>query len=214
MKKIVLSASKRMTGNKSRINQARKSGRVPGVFYSAHHKPISIEVAENTINPLVFTAKTHLIGLELEGKEESECILKDVQFDPVTDRVIHFDLIGLTKGETIEVEVPVKIIGSAVGIKDGGILQQVLHKVQVECLPKDIPDHIEVEVTNLKIGASIHIKDLQMEAIKFTNLPDSVIISVTHPKVEKEPVAGETAEITEPEVIGKGKPSEEEEKEK
>jgi len=214
MKKIVLSASKRMTGNKSLINQARKSGKIPGVFYSVHHEPMSIEVAENILNPLVFTAKTHLIGLELEGKEESECILKDVQFDPVTDRVIHFDLIGLTKGETIEVEVPVKIIGSAIGIKDGGILQQVLHKVQVECLPKDIPDHIEVEVTNLKIGASVHIKDLQLEAIKFTNLPDSVIVSVTHPKVEKEPVAGETAEITEPEVIGKGKPSEEEEKEK
>lgn len=214
MKKIVLSASKRKTGNKSLINQARKSGKIPGVFYSAHHEPISIEVAETSINPLVFTAKTHLIGLELEGKEESECILKDVQFDPVTDRVIHFDLIGLTKGETIQVEVPVKIIGSAVGVKDGGVLQQILHKVQVECLPKDIPDHIEIEVSNLKIGASIHIKDLQIEGIKFTNLPDSVIISVAHPKVEKEPVASETAEVTEPEVIGKGKPSEEEEKEK
>lgn len=210
MKKIVLSASKRITGNKSVINQARKSGKIPGIFYSAHHEPLSIEVAENTINPLVFTSKTHLIGLEIEGKEESECILKDIQFDPVTDRVIHFDLIGLTKGETIEIEVPVKLIGIAVGIKDGGILQQVLHKIQVECLPKDIPDHIEIEVTNLKIGDSVHVKDLQMEGVKFTTLSDSVVVSVTHPKVEKEPVVGETAEITEPEVINKGKVEEEE----
>lgn len=212
MKKIVLSANKRMTGKKSVLNELRKSGRIPGVFYSAHHEPISIEVLENMINPLVFTSKTHLIGLEMEGKEESECILKDVQFDPVTDKVIHFDLIGLTKGETIEIEVPVRLVGSAIGVKDGGILQHVLHKIHIECLPKDIPDQVDVEVTNLKIGDSVHVKDLQIEAVKFTTLSDSVIVSVTHPKVEKEPVAGETTEITEPEVISKGKAVEEEEK--
>ena len=171
---------------------------------------------------MVFTSQTHLISLKLKGREEQECILKDVQFDPVSDEVVHFDLIGITRGEKIEIEVPVQLIGSAVGVKEGGILQHSLHKLDIECLPKDMPERLEVNIADLKIGDAVHIKDLNFENITILNSADSIVVSVVHPKVEKEVtvaegeegIEAEGEEMEEPEVIGKGKAAaEEEEKE-
>lgn len=212
MDKVLLEAKVRESISKSHINQMRKNGKVPGVFYSKHHEPISIEVSERALNPLVFTAKTNLISLKVDNQDTLDCIIKDIQFDPVTDRVIHFDLIGLQKGEKVEIEVPVQLIGSAVGVKEGGQLQHILHKIQLECLPSDIPEHIEINVTNLKIGDAVHIKDLNVPNVSFSIPEDSIVVSVTHAKVEKEPVpADELEEAAEPEVIGKGKDQEDEE---
>ncbi len=165
MEKVVLKAGIRKTDTRSTKNQLRRDGIVPGVFYSKHEKPVSISIAENLIKPLVFTAETHLISLQLEAGQEHDCIIKDVQFDPVTDRVTHFDLLGLTSGETFQLEVPLQFIGSPVGIKEGGVLHQFLHKLEVECLPKDIPQHLEINIQELSIGDSIHVKDLNFENI-------------------------------------------------
>lgn len=215
MEKVLLEASERKTGGtKSSRKTLRKSGRIPGVFYARNIKPVAIDVPENVIKPLVFTGETNLINLKVNN-EEYDCIIKDVQFDPVTDRIVHFDLLGLTSGEKFTLEVPLLLKGSAVGVKDGGILQQHLHKLEIECLPANIPQHLEIEVTDLKIGDAIHIKDLQFENIEILNQPGTVVVSVNHPKVEKEPTPEEAAEEpAEPEVIGKGKEEEEEESEK
>ncbi|MFO7446368.1 MAG: 50S ribosomal protein L25 [Ignavibacteriaceae bacterium] len=209
MEKIILNANVRKNFSKSSRSELRKAGRVPGVFYSKHNEPIAIDVTEKSIKPLVFTAETHLIGLQVDG-DELDCVIKDVQFDPVTDKVVHFDLLGLTKDEKFQLEVPVQFHGSPVGIKEGGILQQTLHKVLVECLPGDIPQHLDIDITNLKLGDSIHAGDLSFENITILNSPETVIVAITHPKTEKEPVAGETEAVAEPEVIGKGKAEEEE----
>ncbi len=213
MEKVVLEASERKSGKKSFRKTQRKNGRIPGVFYARNIKPVSIDVAENAIKPLVFTGETHLIGLKVNN-EQYDCIIKDIQFDPVTDRIVHFDLLGLTSGEKFTLEVPLIPKGSAIGIKDGGVLQQHLHKLEIECLPANIPQHLEVNVTNLKIGDSIHVSDLQFENIEILNQPTTVVVSVNHPKVEKEPSPEEAAETpAEPEVIGKGKGEEEAEEE-
>jgi large subunit ribosomal protein L25 len=215
MEKVILEANLRNTVKKSDIKLLRKTGKIPGIFYAKNSEPMSIEVAEKSIKPLVFTAETHLIGLKVNDIQELDCVIKDVQFDPVTDRIVHFDLIGLTSGETIQIEVPVLFRGNPVGIKDGGILQQQLHKLEIECLPQDIPQHLEIDIANLKIGDSIHINDLSFENITLLNLPNTLVVSVVHPKVEKEPAPEEvTEEPAEPEVIGKGKAEEEEEEEK
>lgn len=215
MEKVVLKANIRKTKLKSETNTLRRNGDVPGIYYSKHDEPMAISVAANSLNPLVFTAETHLVSLDIDGNQEHDCIIKDVQFDPVTDKVIHFDLLGLTSGEKFQLEVPVQFIGSPVGIKEGGVLQQFLHKLEVECFPKDIPQHIEVNIQNLSIGDSIHVSDLEIENISILNPEDTVLVSVTHPKVEAEPVAAEVAEgegeQAEPEVIGKGKADKEEE---
>ncbi len=212
MEKVVLKADIRKDFNKSVRNTARKNGKVPGVFYSKHIEPFSIEVQEQALKPLVYTSQTHLIALQVDGKDEYECIIKDIQFDPLTDRVVHFDLYGLITGEMIELEVPLQFNGSAIGVKEGGIVQQLLHKLDIECLPKDIPQHLEIEITDLKLGDAIHVRDLSFENITILNSDDTVIVAVTHPKVEKEPGTGEEGEeeSAEPEVIGKAKSEEDE----
>ena len=221
MEKVIIEANERKAINKRSRNSLRNEGRVPGVLYGSRMEPIPIDVTRLVINPLVFTAKTNLISLKLNGHEEYECVIKDVQFDPVTDEVLHFDLIGLTRGEKIQLEVPLKLLGNAVGVKEGGLLQESMHKLSIECLPKDIPQSIELEVTELNIGDSIHVSDLNFENITILNPENTIVVSVVLPKVEKEVEEVEEGEeiaeeegAAEPEIIGKGKESEEEDKEK
>lgn len=212
MEKTILEANVREISTKGNLNSLRKNGRVPGVFYIKGQETLPIDVSVKNLNPLVFTSETHLISLQVPGHDEYDCVIKDVQFDPVTDKIVHFDLYGLTKGEKITIEVPLRLIGNAIGIKEGGILQHTIHKLEIECLPKDIPQFLEINVSELKLGDSIHAGDLSYDNITILTPADSVIVSVTHPKVEKEPVTGEAPveEKTEPEVIGKGKTEEEE----
>lgn len=213
MEKQELKAIIRINLSKSSNNKLRKLGRVPGIFYSRVNKPIPVEVSEKEIKPFVFTSKTHLISLAIENDKSYDCVLKDVQFDPVTDSIIHFDLLGLIEGEKFQMEVPIQLKGTAIGVKEGGIVQQVLHKLEIECLPQHIPQFLSIDITNLKLGDAIHPSELSFDNITILTPPESVIVTVVHPKVEKEPVLGEAAEEapTEPEVIGKGKASEEEE---
>lgn len=210
MEKVVLAANERSIGTKGKLTDLRKNDRVPGVFYRRKEEPIVFDVTEKAIKPLVFTSNTHLISLEIDGREPLDCVIKDVQFDPLTDKVIHFDLYGLTKGEKIQLQVPIQLFGSAVGVKDGGLVQHPLHKVEIECLPKDIPQHLEIDITNLKIGDAIHAGDLNFENITILNAEDAVIVQVVPPKVEIATVEEEAKEGAEPEVIGKGKPEDEE----
>ncbi len=211
MEKVVIEAQKRDKINKPSRSALRKEGKVPAIYYSKHHEPLAVQFAERAIHPLVFTSKTSLITLNVEGHEELDCIIKDVQFDPVTEKIVHIDLLGLKKGEKIQIEVPVQLIGNPIGIKEGGILQHTLHKVEIECLPADIPEHLEIDVVNLKLGQAIHAGDLKFDNFIVLNSPESIIAAVTHPKVEKEAAAtGETPVATEPEVIAKGKPQDKE----
>jgi large subunit ribosomal protein L25 len=212
MEKVLLEARKRENRSKSANNALRRQGRVPGVIYSRQVKPVPVDVGEGSINPLVFTAKTHLISLNIEGLDPIDCIIKDVQFDPVTDRIVHFDLQAFDAKEKIQIEIPIHLVGSALGVKEGGIVQHSLHKLEIECLPSDIPEEITVDISFLKLGESIHVKDLKLEGVDILNPEESIIVLVTHPKVEKEPVPGDVgAEVAEPEVIGKGKVEENEE---
>jgi large subunit ribosomal protein L25 len=214
METTKLKASERKDFSKSETRRIRNEGIIPGVFYSKNNQLIHINVVDKSINPLVFTAKTHLISLELEGHDEYECIIKDVQFHPVTDKVIHFDLLGLTKGEKIKLEIPVQLVGSPVGLKEGGVIQQVMHKIEVECLPRHIPEHITIDISGLNLNDSVHISDLKYDDIEFTDSQDSLIVQVTHAKIKEEaaPAAEAVVEETaEPEVIAKGKKEEKEE---
>lgn len=214
METTKVKASERKDFTKSETRRIRNEGIIPGVFYSKNNQLIHISVADKAINPLVFTAKTHLISLELEGHDEYECIIKDVQFHPVTDKVIHFDLLGLTKGEKIKLEIPVQLVGSPIGVKEGGVIQHVMHKIEVECLPRNIPEHITIDISGLKLNDSVHISDLKYDDIEFIDSQDSLIVQVTHAKIKEEvaPAAEAVVEETaEPEVISKGKKEEKEE---
>ncbi len=211
MDKVLLNAKKRTKIDKAARSLLRREGKVPAIFYSKHHEPVPVEVEERLLHPLVFTAKTHLITLSVDKDNELECIIKDVQFDPITDKIIHVDFLGLQKDEKIQLEIPVQLVGSAIGIKEGGVLQHILHKILIECLPSNIPAHIEIDITELKLGQAIYASNLSSEKYTILSPAESMIASVTHPRVEKEaaPVE-ESTEPAEPEVIAKGKQDKEE----
>lgn len=187
MAEIKLNAKKREVGKKSTLKKLRDENYVPGVFYISEKEPISIYVGESNLRPLVYTTEAHRISLNVEEMDENlDCVLKDVQFDPLTDKMIHFDLRGLTKGEKIIIEIPVNIVGTAPGIKEGGNLQVGFHKLEVECLPKDIPEHIDVDVSNLNIGDSIYVSDLEFENIDIQHDDSVVVVGVVAPSDESE----------------------------
>jgi large subunit ribosomal protein L25 len=210
MAEIKLAATKRDFKTKGELKQSRRDGFIPGVYYSKGQEPVNILIKSRDINPFIYTSENHMALLSVDGGPEIRCIVKDVQFAPVTDKIIHFDLYGVTVGEEIEVEVPLHFVGNAIGVKKGGSLQHTMHKVTISCLPKNMPEALEIDVTNLDVNDTITIGDLNFEGIKFTMPEDTMLVTCVAARDEEEEEQ-ETAEApTEPEVIGKGKSEEEE----
>ena len=217
MAEIVLNAKKREKASKGALNELRRNGSIPGTFYSKETEAFSFYANDVDINRFVFTSETHIVNLKVDGKdEELRGIIKDVQFDPITDKVTHVDILGVTAGQTLQLEIPVVLIGDAVGVREGGSVQQGMHKLDIECLPRHIPEQIEIDVTELSIGDSIYIKDLNIENIKILHSDSVMIATVLAPRKIEEPTEAVEDEVledepAEPEVIGKGKSEDDEE---
>jgi len=212
MAELKLETQSREISTKGAINQKRREGFVPGIYYSKGSEPIHFFVQEVSLKPLIYTTEMNIVNLVVDGKGDNRGIVKEVQFDPLTDHIIHIDLQGITVGETIQMQVPISIVGQSIGIRQGGRFQQSLHKIDIECLPKDIPQNIEIDISELNIGDDILVKDISMENIKILNSEDAMIIAVVAPRAEEEVEAeeAETLETTaEPEVISKSKSEEE-----
>lgn len=211
MAEITLNAEvRKLVGKRART--LRKEGKIPGIFYIHGAENITIMVPEAALRPLIYTSEAHVINLKLDNGLEQDCILRDIQFDPITDRPIHFDLQGVKAEEKLTLEIPVILVGTPKGVKDGGTMQRVLHRLKIECLPRYIPEHVEINVENLGINESIHVKDIAIENATILENENSTVVAVVPPTVLKEevPTAAPVEEITEPEVIGKGKKEEEE----
>lgn len=220
MAEINLKVQKRTEFKKSLSKDLRNEGFIPGIFYGRGVEPTPVVAKESDMRPLIYTSESRVINLSIEGEDKGHsCIIKDIQFDPIKTRPIHFDLLALTEGEKITLEVNVILKGSAIGIKDGGVLQHTLHKLDIECIPQNIPPQIEVDVTNLSIGDSVKAGDIKLEGIEILNDANASVVSVVPPAVDKEAeeaaaaAAAAAAEgeekIAEPEVIAKGKKEEE-----
>lgn len=217
MAEINLKVQKRTEFKKSLSNENRKKGLIPGIFYGHGVDPIPILATEAAMRPLIYTSESRVINLSIEGDDTGySCIVKDVQFDPLKNNPIHFDLLALTAGEKLTLEVNVILKGSAIGVKDGGLLQHTLYKLEIECLPQNIPPQIEVDITNLSIGDSVKVSDIKIDGIEILNEANASIVSVVPPSVDKEAEAAAAAAAlteeekpAEPEVIAKGKKEEE-----
>ncbi len=211
MSEFVMNAEVRTTTGKA-AKRVRWEGKVPGVYYAHGEENIPIQVPKLSLDPLIYTSETHVIDLRV-GDVTKKAILRDLQFDPVTDRAIHFDLQGLREDEVITLEIPVVLTGGIpVGVRDGGLLQHIMHKLKVSCLPKNIPGRIEVNVANLAMNKSIHVSELNIPNVTVLEALEDPVVSVVPPTVVKEVteavVAAEEAP-KEPEVVGKGKKAEE-----
>ena len=211
MSEIVLQGELReLTGK--RAKRARAAGMVPGVFYARQEPTINIQVPGPDLEPLVFTSETHVIDLRLKDGTSHKCILRDVQYDPVTDHPVHFDLQGLRENEKLTIEIPVVLTGGIPqGVRDGGMVQHMLHKLRVSCLPRHIPEKVEVNIGGLAINHSVHVRDISIPDVTLLDNPDSAVVGVLPPTVTKEAEPAPAAEeaLKEPEVVGKGKKPEE-----
>lgn len=213
MSEIIVEAQVRKDTGK-RAKNVRKQGMIPGVFYGHGEETIPIETTLAQLRPVVYTSDTHIISLKLDNGATKTCIVRDLQFDPVTDKIIHFDLYALRADEKVTMEVPVALVGTAKGVKDGGMVQHILHRIEIKCFPKDIPEHIDVDISALEIGDSIHVSALSIPNVEILEDEDSTIVAVVPPTVLKEPVptaAEGLEEPAEPELVGKGKKEEESE---
>jgi large subunit ribosomal protein L25 len=211
MSEVVLNAEVR-TNTGKHAKQSRTKGMVPGVYYARGEENINVHVPVLALNQFVFTSEAHIIDLHLADGSSHKCILRDVQFDPVTDQPVHFDLQGLKENEKLTIEVPVALVGGIPkGVRDGGMLQHFLHKVRISCLPKDIPEKIEINVAELDINTFIHVRDLSVPNVTFIEAAENAVVGVMPPHVVKEEEAAPAVEeaAKEPEVVGKGKKPEE-----
>ena len=198
MKTNALTAEKRTEKGKNACNRVRSRGYIPAVVYS-HGESESIQVPRKEFSNLFHghVSESVLIGLNYadgSGPKDQKVIVKDYQLDPVTDDVIHLDFYKVTTGEKLQTMVPVIITGTSKGERMGGILETLERELMIECLPSDLPEKFEIDVTDLEIGRSIHVKDLSVTgSVKFLVDAERVIVAVLAPKAVKEEVVVEEA---------------------
>jgi large subunit ribosomal protein L25 len=221
MEKILVKADKRSELGKGKARKLRRMGMLPAVVYSnGDSMPIKVNSKEITRLISSGVAEHALITIELNenGTKTSEhpVLLKDYQKDPVTEELLHVDFMEVSLEESVRVTVPLEIVKQPAGIKMGGILEHRLREIEVECLPTQIPDKIEVNAESVQIGHSLHVSDLPaQEGIKIVTDPAEVILTVTAPVTEEAAPEEAPEEAVEPEVVkAKGKEEEPEKEEK
>jgi len=204
-----VNVQKRTESGKKIAKRLRREGKIPGVFYFHGEESTNLIVDSKELLGVI-SDEISLINLKFDDESERQCVIRDIQFDPVNSQPVHIDFMGIKQGEKIHIIIPLHIEGTPKGVKDGGgILQQSTREVEIECLPRDIPEHLSVDVSSLDVGESIHIRDLSFEKITILSEPERSIATVIAPKVVKEEaVEGEElaeveGEQVEPEVIGK-----------
>jgi large subunit ribosomal protein L25 len=211
---ISLSARRRTDLGKGGARKARAAGHIPGIVYGHGETPIPISIGAREFQLALHGHKggNPIVNLAVEGGELT-ALVRDVQYDPITHHILHLDFQHISLSEAIEVEVPIHLVGSAVGVKDGaGIMETITRTVTVRCLPTAIPAGIDLDVSALGIGDSLHVRDLQVADVEILTDGDLTIATVVPPTVHEEKPAEEVvveAAPAEPEVIAKGKKEEE-----
>ncbi len=218
----LLDATVRTTTGKNEARRTRAAGQVPAIVYGAASEGASRDAVSISVDPKALLKILHseagantLISLKMDGKD-TKVLVKDFQLDPITHRVLHADFYRVAMDRMIEVTIPILVKGEAKGVKlQGGLLEHVRREVQIECLPADIPEHIDVDVTDLMVGQGIRLRDAATNP-KWRPVTDgdTMLVHVILPKAEESAAAATTegaagaAATSEPEVIKKGKKEE------
>ena len=214
-KDITVRAQQREGRGKNDARRARVAGMVPLSVYGGEGGTVAALAPLRDLAAILRSesGRNTIFTLDIEGVGTSEVMFNERQIDPVRGRLIHADLTRLVKGQKIEVTVPLHLVGEPVGVREEqGVLEQIVREIEIRCEPREIPDVINVDVSNLGVHDVLHISDIQVaEGIEILNAPDNVIATVGI--VKEEPVAAPVVEAeaaAEPEVIGKGKKEDEE----
>ena len=211
-KQAKLKAEQRTAIGRSAVRKLKTRGIIPAIVYGGKEKPQPLQVAARDINAVLSHASGEniLVELEIAGEQSNRmALVQEIQHSPVGGDILHVDFHAVSMDEKIQAEVPLEPVGIANGVKNfGGLLEQSLRSLPIECLPRDLPDRLTVDVSDLNIGDSIHVRDIQLPSgVTAKTQPDLTAFSVLAPVVEEEPVpiAAEGAAAG-PEVITEKKP--------
>lgn len=210
MERFVLNATLRENpGVRGVLRNLRTAGMIPAVVYGGNEKPVNVSVNMKEFLSLHKKAGNAVITLKY-GTNEDMVVIKDIQKHVVTDRIIHIDFNRVAMDKKIDIKVPLKFLGEPYGVKtQGGIAEYDIREVTVRCYPKDIPHEIVVDISSLKIGDSIRIKDIKQDKFEIRENPENIVISIISAKEETLTTAQTQAQSQQPEVIEKGKKAEE-----
>lgn len=176
MKKAQLSGSSRANVGKKDAKALRNAGLVPCVLYG-NGTQTHFSIKDITIQKLVYNPDVFQIELDIDGKKAS-AVIQDLQQNPITDKVMHVDFLELDAKKPVKVGLPVRVVGSSRGVLAGGKLMQVFRRLRVEALPADLPEAITVDITKLRIGQSVRVKDLESDGLKLLEAKNAVVVSV------------------------------------
>jgi large subunit ribosomal protein L25 len=219
MPEVVVAKAREGKFNKNAARRVRVAGKIPAVFYGPGHDPVAIEVEPKQISRILFSETGHntIFDVEISGQPAAKAMIVDWQREPINDRLIHIDLKRIALDKVLRVKVRVKLLGIPVGVKtSGGILDQVMRQVEIECLPANIPSHIDLDVSGLEMYGVLRVSDLpHSDKIKFLSAEDATVAHVVSIR-EEAPTAAETeaaaiaaataaTAAAEPEVAKKGK---------
>jgi|YNPMSStandDraft_2_1061718.scaffolds.fasta_scaffold10403_2 large subunit ribosomal protein L25 len=180
MKSIEVQGELRSIVGKVSAKAARKKGKIPAVIYS-NEGPIHIELPILTAQKLVRTQDVYLVQLTL-GDKQYPCVIREVQYHPVYDYILHMDFLAVSNEKPIVIELPLKLVGNAKGVLAGGVLVQKMRKLKVRGIPNQLPEFISADVSELELGKSLKIKDIKAEGFDIMNNKDIPVASVTIPR--------------------------------
>ena len=214
MAEVTLEVSRREKAGKGIARKLRAAGKVPAVVYGGHKEPVAIEVDRKAVSELIQKSDhgiRSIFLLKMAGTDQQRhAMIKDMQLDPLTRKMTHIDFVRVVMDEVVRVTVPVHLTGTAIGVKEGGLLDFQVRDLHIECLPGQIPDSIDVDITALGVHEYIRISEIKLpEGVKVHDDPERVVVGVTHAKAEAAPEAEAGAAVAEPEVIKKGKTEDE-----
>ena len=199
MKSITINGSQRESVGKKATKALRNAGQVPCVLYGGD-KPVHFSAAELAFSKLVYTPNAHTAVIVLDNGETLNAVLQDIQFHPVTDRILHIDFYQLFEDKEIAMDIPVSIVGNSPGVRNGGNLRRNKRKLRVKALPVNLPDFIEADISSLKIGSKLYITELANDAYSFLHPDNTVVCQVKRSRVaivdeveEEEGAEGEAA---------------------
>jgi large subunit ribosomal protein L25 len=217
MPEVVIAKPREGKFNKNAARRVRVAGKIPAVLYGSGHDPVAVEVDPKQISRILFSETGHntIFDVDVAGTATAKAMIVDWQREPINDRLIHIDMKRIALDKALRVKVRVKLLGVPIGVKaSGGILDQVLREVEIECLPADIPGHIDLDVSELAMHGALRVSDLpHSDKIKYLNHEDATVAHVVSIR-EEAPTAAEAdaaaaaaaaATSAEPEVAKKGK---------
>jgi large subunit ribosomal protein L25 len=213
-----LQAASRTTTGKGAARALRRQGKVPGVIYGHGREPESVAVDTMALNKMLvgISAATTIVDVAVDDRAPVKALIREIQRDALRPaEILHLDLYEVQADEQITLEVPIRLTGIPDGVRNfGGVLDHVLRELEIEVLPRDIPEHVDLDVTALTIGHSLFVRDIQVANARVLNDPDTPVCTVVAPRTEEAPVAvAEEVATAEPELIRKPKAEAEEETE-